>query len=86
MTQEEMQLFDRGYNEGVMYAVQLMAREALRIVATQNCLLKSDRVQMSARIKMQARRLLQQRGLVPFEYDVMMGKAEDVELDFNIEL
>lgn len=84
MTQEEMQLFDRGYNEGVMYAIQLMAREALCIVATQLHLLEPDRAQMSARIKMQAKRLLQKRGLVPFEYDVMMGKAEDVELDFNI--
>ena len=84
MTPEEMQKFNSGFNEGVMYAVQLMASEAIRIINTQSCVLNSERMQIRGRIKMNAKRILQHRGLVPFDYDVMTGKAENVVLDFNM--
>jgi hypothetical protein len=85
MTQEEMQLFDRGHNQGVFYGVQLATSEILRVLDShERWMLPTDRRQAYAAIKMEAERILQKRGLMPYSYDVLMGKAEKVELDFNM--
>lgn len=84
MTQEEKQKFESGYNEGMMYAIQLMASESLRIVGAYSSLLRSDKVFLSARIKMTAKHILQRKGIVPSDHEVFIGKAEPVDLDFNM--
>lgn len=86
MTQDEIKLFNKGYNEGYMHAIQLMASECINIVNIQNTLLNSDRKQMNAKIKMTAKHILQKRKLIPYEYDIMTSKAEPVELNFKMKI
>ena len=84
MTQTEIDKFASGYNEGFMYAVQLMAGEAIRTIHNQPRILGVDKTIVTAKIKMKAEKILQKRGLMPYSHDVLMGKAEKVELDFNM--
>jgi hypothetical protein len=86
MTKEEMQKYESGFNEGLMYGVQLTVSEILRIINNHNWLLKPDKIKAEAHFRMAARRILQRRGLVPFEHDIMTGKAEPVELNFNMKM
>jgi hypothetical protein len=45
-----------------------------------------DKTIVTAKIKQKAERILQKRGLMPYSYDVLTGKAEKVELDFNLKV
>lgn len=84
MTQTEIDKFTSGYNEGFMYAVQLMAGEAIRTIHNQPRILGVDKTIVTAKIKQKAATILNKRGLMPYSYDVLTGKAEKVELDFNL--
>lgn len=87
MTKEEMQKYESGFNEGLMYGVQLTVSEILRIINNHpTWLLKPDKISAEAHFKMAAKHILQRRGLLPYEYDIMTGKAEPVELDFNMRM
>ena len=84
MTQTEIDKFASGYNEGFMYAVQLMAGEAIRTIHNQPRILGVDKTIVTAKIKQKAATILKKRGLMPYSHDVLTGKAEKVELDFNL--
>jgi hypothetical protein len=85
MTQTEIDKFTSGYNEGVLYGVQLATSEILRVLnAHTSWMLPADRTKANAAIRMSAERMLQKRGLIPTTYQVLMGKAEKVELDFDM--
>jgi hypothetical protein len=85
MTQPEIDKFTSGYNEGVLYGVQLATSEILRVLnAHTSWMLPADRTKANAAIRMSAERVLQKRGLIPTTYQVLMGKAEKVELDFDM--
>lgn len=84
MTEEEIKLFDRGYNEGFFQAAQYVASEILRTVESRNdLLLPTHKRQLVALIKMDTKRILKKKQLVPYDYDVIIGKQEPVNIDFN---
>lgn len=83
MTQHDMNLFNEGYNEGFKYAVQLMASKSLRIIDARP-IDETDKEILSQTIKLQAKWLLQERVLVPYDYEVLTGKAKPVELNFDL--
>lgn len=86
MDNKDFDLFNKGYNEGFMYAVQLTTSKILHLINNHPLwMLKSDKAIAEAKIKIMAKRILQKRGCVPYDYDVIMGKEKAVELDFNIE-
>ncbi|MBQ9368939.1 MAG: hypothetical protein IJT83_14245 [Victivallales bacterium] len=86
MTNDEITKFESGYNEGFFYAAQAVASAVLRLIDNHpRWMLDPDRRQAKAEIKLATKRILQKRGLIPYSYDVMMGKAEDVPVDFNLQ-
>lgn len=86
MTKEEMQKFESGFNEGFLYAAQVVASAIIRSINNNSrWMLPNDRKQAVAQIQLTTRYILQKRKLVPTTYQVMRGQAEDVKLDFNIQ-
>ena len=87
MTPEELQKYNSGFNEGVLFATQAVTSLILRTIDQHSSwMLPGDRTQAKATIKLNARHFLQRRKLVPSTYDVMRGNAEDVKLDFNMDV
>lgn len=87
MTNDNIELrLTAAYNDGVLYAVQLMASEALRIVRNKTGLLNGDRAMLLAQIETSAKRILRRRGLLPNPLDVKRGITENVELNFYMRL
>ena len=85
MTKEEMQKFESGFNEGFLYAAQVVASAIIRTIQNHpKWMLPNDRTQAVSQIQLTTRYILQKRKLVPTIYQVMRGQAEDVKLDFNI--
>ena len=86
MTKEEMQKFESGFNEGFLYAAQVVESAIIRSINNHpRWMLPNDRKQAVAQIQLTTRYILQKRKLVPTTYQVMRGQAEDVKLDFNIQ-
>ena len=86
MTKEEMQKFESGFNEGFLYAAQVVASAIIQSINNHpRWMLPNDRKQAVAQIQLTTRYILQKRKLVPTTYQVMRGQAEDVKLDFNIQ-
>ena len=86
MTKGEMQKYDSGFNEGFLYASQVVAGAIIRIIHNHpEWMLPNDRTQAVAQIQLTTRYILQKRKLIPAAYQVIRGQAEDVELDFNIQ-
>lgn len=86
MTKEEIKKWESGYNEGFLYASQVVASAIIRSINNHpTWMLPRDREQAKAQIKLTTRFILEKRKLVPTSYQVMQGQAEDVKLDFNIE-
>lgn len=87
MTREEIQKYESGFNEGVLFAAQAVTSIILRNINQHNLwMLPTVRTQANATIQLAVRHFLQRRKLIPSTYDVMMGKAEEVLLDFNMEV
>lgn len=87
MTQEEMLKYESGFNEGVLFAAQAVASLILRSINQHGSwMTPGDRTQANATIQLAVRHFLQRRKLVPSTYDVMRGEAEDVKLDFNMDV
>ena len=86
MTKDEMQKYDSGYNEGFLYAAQVVASAIIQSIQSHHqWMLPKERTQAVAQIKLTTRYILQKRKLVPTKYEVIREKAEDVILDFNIQ-
>lgn len=87
MTREEMQKYESSFNEGVLFAAQAVTSIILRNINQHNLwMLPTVRTQANATIQLAVRHFLQRRKLIPSTYDVMRGKAEDVILDFNMDV
>lgn len=82
-----MQKFDSGFNEGFLYAAQVVASAIIRSINNNpKWMMPNDRRQAVAQIQLTTRYILQKRKLVPTTYQVMRGQAEDVKLDFNMDM
>lgn len=80
-----MAKFESGFNEGFLYAAQVVASAVLRSINNHpSWMLPPHRAQAQAQIKLTTRSILEKRKLVPTTHQVMRGQAEDVKLDFNI--
>lgn len=87
MTKEEIQKFESGFNEGFLYAAQVVASAIIRSINNNpKWMMPNDRKQAVAQIQLTTRYILQKRKLVPTTYQVMRGQAEDVKLDFNMDM
>lgn len=87
MTREEMQKYESGFNEGVLFAAQAVTSIILRNINQHNLwMLPAVRTQANATIQLAVRHFLQKRKLVPSTYAVMRGEAEEVILDFNMDV
>ncbi len=85
MTKEEMAKFESGFNEGFLYAAQVVASAIIRNLNNHpSWMLPADRQRATAQIKLTTRFILEKRKLVPTTYQVMRGQADEVKLDFNI--
>ena len=85
MTNEEIQKYDSGFNEGFLYAAQVVASAIIRSINNHPIwMLPSDRKQAVAQIQLTTRYILEKRKLIPTIYQVLRGQAEEVKLDFNI--
>lgn len=85
MTQEEMQKFDSGFNEGFIYAAQVVASAIIQNINNNpSRMLPNDRMAAVADIKLTTRHILQKRGLVPTYYEVIREPTKEVKLDFNL--
>ena len=85
MTQEEIQKFETGYNEGFFFAAQAVASVVLRLIDNHpSWMLDHNRKQAKAEIKLATKHILQKRKLIPTSYQIMMGQAEEVPVDFNL--
>ena len=84
--EEKIAAFDSGYNEGFFFAAQAVASRVLRLICNHpSWMLDPDRKAAIAEIKMTTKYCLQKRGIIPYSYDVITGKAEDVPIDFNLD-
>lgn len=85
-TKEKSEAFSNGYEEGYFMAAQQLASKILRLIdLNQSWMLEKERRIAKASIKLATKTLLQKRGIIPHAHDVIMGKAEDVPLDFNMD-
>lgn len=80
-----MQKNDSGFNEGFLYAAQVVASAIIQNIYNHpSRMLPNARMAAVAEIKLTTRYILEKRGLVPTYYQVVKDGAEEVKLDFNI--
>ena len=80
-----MAKFESGFNEGFLYAAQVVASAIIQSINNHpKWMLPNDRKQAVAQIQLTTRYILQKRELGPTTYQVLRGQAEDVKLDFNL--
>lgn len=85
MTQEEFQKYDSVFNDGFLYAAQVVASAIIQSINNHpNWMLPNDRKQAESQIKLTTRHILERRKLIPTTYQVLRESAKDVKLDFNI--
>ena len=86
MDKQQMEIFDRGYNEGFLFASQAMASRVIRLIMQHpTWMLEPDRRQAIADIKLSAKHMMVRKGVIPSSYKVIMGLAEEVPLDFDMD-
>lgn len=86
MTKDEIQIYDSGFNEGFLYAAQVVASAIIRSIHSHpEWMLKNDRTKAVTQIQLTTRYILQKRKIVPTKYEIIQGKAKDIKLDFNIQ-
>lgn len=84
-TNNEITKFESGYNEGFFFAAQAVASMAIRLINNHpSWMLDPSRKQAIAEIKLATKHILNKRGIVPTTYEVLMGKAVDVPVDFDL--
>lgn len=84
---EHFEVYENGYREGYFQAAQAVASVVLRLIDNhQSWMLKPEREQSRASIKLATKHVLQKRGIIPFSYDVITGKAEDVPVNFDMKV
>lgn len=82
---EHFEVYENGYREGFFMAAQQLASTVLRLINNHpSWMLDPERRAAIAEVKLATKHLLVRRGIIPSSYDVIMGKAEEVKLDFDI--
>lgn len=85
MNAEQIKIYDSGYNEGFFRAIEVLASMHLRTISNHHTmLLECDKRVLSAELRLTAKRILQKRGLVPWDHDVTTGKKEPVNINFDV--
>lgn len=85
-TKEHFEVYESGYREGYFMAAQQVASTVLRLINNHpSWMLEPERRAAIAEVKLATKHLLVRRGIIPSSYDVIMGKAEDVPVDFNMQ-
>lgn len=84
---EHFEVFENGYKEGYFMAAQQVASVVIRLINNHpSWMLKPEREQAKASIKLATIHLLNKRGIVPWSsHDVLTGKAEKVQVDFEMQ-
>lgn len=84
-TKEHFEVYENGYREGYFIAAQQVASTVLRLINNHpSWMLDPERRAAIAEVKLATKHLLVRRGIIPSSYDVIMGKAEEVKLDFDM--
>ena len=84
---EYFEVYENGYKEGYFQAAQAVASVILRLIDNHpSWMLKPEREQAKALIKLATKHVLQNRGIIPYSYDVLMGKAEEVPVNFDMKV
>lgn len=82
---EHFEVYENGYREGFFMAAQQLASTVLRLINNHpSWMLDPERRAAIAEVKLATKHLLVRRGIIPSSYDVIMGKAEEVKLDFDM--
>ncbi|MBO4661239.1 MAG: hypothetical protein J5630_00860 [Bacteroidaceae bacterium] len=82
---EHFEVYENGYREGYFIAAQQLASTVLRLINNHpSWMLDPERRAAIAEVKLATKHLLVRRGIIPSSYDVIMGKAEEVKLDFDM--
>lgn len=82
---EHFEVYENGYREGYFMAAQQLASTVLRLINNHpSWMLDPERRAATAEVKLATKHLLVRRGIIPSSYDVIMGKAEEVKLDFDM--
>ena len=84
-SKEKFEVFENGYKEGYLMAAQQVVSTVIRLINNHpSWMLKPEREQAKAEIKLATKHLLAKRGVIPYSHDVITGKAEEVPLDFEM--
>lgn len=84
---EHFEVYENGYREGFFMAAQQLASTVLRLINNHpSWMLDPERRSAIAEVKLATKHLLVRRGIIPSSYDVIMGKAEEVKLDFDMKV
>jgi len=85
-TKEHFEVYESGYREGYFIAAQQLASTVLRLINNHpSWMLDPERRAAIAEVKLATKHLLVRRGIIPSSYDVIMGKAEEVPVDFDMQ-
>ena len=86
-SKEHFEVYENGYREGYFIAAQQLASTVLRLINNHpTWMLDPERRAAIAEVKLATKHLLVRRGIIPSSYDVIMGKAEEVKLDFDMKV
>lgn len=84
-SKEHFEVFENGYKEGYFIAAQQVASVVIRLINNHpSWMLDHERRQAIAEIKLATKHLLRKRDIIPSSHDVIVGKAKDVPVDFNM--
>lgn len=87
MTEEYYKRIEASFNEGLLFAVQATTGKMIEILQQHNSgIAPAAKQQLVAAFELAAKRMLVKRGIMPYSYDVISGKVENVELDFTLRL
>ena len=82
MNEEELSLikrgFDQGYSQGAHYMLEIVLK-ALNEGEVYSHILAPDNRHIKAVIMLNSKNHMRKKGLMPYPYDVMMGKAKDYD-------
>ena len=84
---EYFETYEKGFRSGYLQAVQETVSVIRRLIDNHpSWMLEPERRVSKASINLAAKHLLQKRGCVPYDHDVITGKAEKVSLDFDMKV
>lgn len=79
MTQEQIEIFGRGYDEGYWQGFGDAIKLALELIsrADSKYILEPHKPYLTASLQLRAKSVLQKKKMLPYAHDVIIGKAEN---------